>query len=109
MPPQQSQQEMSPDEAKAALGIATSLQEQMMAQMGMQEQPQEGTTEGEMPQGEEQTQEPQKDQAQGIEELKSEILQEIQTLREEVKAQGEGSKEITELKKKIEDILNETD
>lgn len=90
---------LTSDELAAAMGFMTTLGDQ---QMQTQMQPEEQTEEG-MPE------ETPEETAQPIEEMESRIMQELQTLREEMKAQGDGKSELAELKKQIETILNETE
>lgn len=106
MPPEQSQQSnMTPEEAKAALGLSTRLTEQhLMSQMPQQEV----TTPAEEPGTTEQP-EQQQDVTAEMQGLESRLMDELKTLREEMKTQGDGKKELADLKAQIESILNESD
>lgn len=102
MPPQQSQTDLSPEDAKASLGIATTLQDQLLGNAGEQEAP---TT----PQNEPGTQDSPENRVDVKEEisgLETRLMDELQTLREEMKTQGDGKKELEDLKAQIEKILN---
>jgi hypothetical protein len=102
MPPEQSQAQpdMSPEEAKASLGIATHLQSGLM--------PQAPTSPGNEPGTTQQPEQGQDVQAE-IQGLESRLMDELKTLREEMKTQGDGKAELQDLKKQIEEILNSSD
>lgn len=109
MPPQAPQQnnEMSPEDAKASMGIATALQDQLMPQG----QPTDGSMGGETapePQGNVEEKQDTTAQIQGLE---SRVLDEIRTLREEFKQADSknNSSELSDLKKQIEEVLAQND
>src|ERR1043166_9601531 len=95
--------EIPAENAKASLGIATHLMSQLMPQ-----QAPEGQETQEMDQGEAQTMEPQKDPVTEIQDLKTEIISELQSIREDMKTMQpkDEKSEINDLKKQIEDVLN---
>lgn len=97
MNPEQNQEEMTPEEAKASMGIATHLQTMLMPQAPQTPNPDQGVP---------QNQQTPKDVETQIQGLESRIMDELQTLREEMKAKGD-SKELADLKKQIEAVLNE--
>lgn len=107
MPPQQSQQ-ISPEDAKAGLGIATHLQSFLLPQKGGQtpvnNQPAQDPT-----QGAPSNQETGTDVKAEMSGLESRLMDELQTLRAEMKTQGDGKAELENLKKQIEQILNSND
>jgi len=92
--------EMTPEDAKASLGIATFLQDQMMPKG----QPQEPNPAPEPPSNQ-QNETDLKTEMTGLE---SRIMDEIGTLKEEIKksAPKDSGSEIEALKKQIEDVLN---
>lgn len=98
--------QMTNDELAAAMGFMTTLGDQ---QMMAQQEAMEGEQTQESAQGGEETGESQKEPMAEIESLKTEIMDELKTLREEVKSQGDGKQELAELKKQIEEILNSSD
>lgn len=100
MIPQNSQ--MSPEEAKASLGIATHLQGMLLPQAPVASNP------APEPPTNQQTSQDLQTEMQGLE---SRIMDEIGTLKEEIKkAQPQDSnKQIDDLKKQIEDVLNSND
>lgn len=101
--PQISQGDMTPEEAKAALGLSTRLTEQhLVSQMPAPEAP---TSPGSEPGTTEQA-EPKEDVKSEIEGLETRIMDELKTLREDLMSQGEG-KELAALKKEIEAVLND--
>ena len=80
MPPDETQlnlEEMTPEEAKAALGLSTRLTEQFLMSQVQQNAPQEGTGEAETPQGEELDLETEETPPIDPEALKNEILGDI--------------------------------
>lgn len=104
--PQQSQ-DLTPEEAKASLGMATMLQDQFL-QMQNPKAPQTPETAPDQTQ----TPEPQKDPVTEIEGLRTEIMKELQTMREDMKVALEPKDEkaqIFDLKKQIEEVLNSTE
>lgn len=104
MNPQNSQEQMTPEDAKASLGIATHLQSQLMPQ------PQATQTPEPAPQPPT-NQETPTDTANQMQGLESRIMDEIGALKEEIKkAQPKDSgSEIEALKKEIETVLNSND
>lgn len=105
MPPQQSQAQMNPDDAKAALGIATHLQSFLMPQG--QQGPQ--TPAQDPNQGAPTNQTNQTDVKGEMQGLETRLMDELQTLKAEMKNQGDGKQELADLKKQIEQILASTD
>mgnify|MGYP002868122821 CR=1 FL=1 len=107
MPPQNTQSNMTPEEAKASLGIATYLQGQHLQSQMPQDTPVEGdTSPGSEPGTTEQPGQQQDVQAE-IQGLETRLMDELKTLREDMKTQGDGKAELADLKKQIEQILNE--
>lgn len=102
MEPQQSQ--MTHEEAKASLGIATHLQDMLMPQAPMEGT---GTDAPGVPQEENPQPNAQEEMKAQIEGTETRLMEEIKTLREEMKTQGDGKQELADLKKQIESILNE--
>lgn len=98
---QQQNSEMSPEDAKASLGIATMLQSQLM--------PQEETTSPAEEPGTQEQPEQQEEVKTQIEGLETRLMDEIQTLKSELKTQGDGKAELAEFKAQIEEILNSSD
>jgi gas vesicle protein len=98
MQPQQIQA-MTPDEAKASLGVATALQDQLMPQAPVTSAAPEPP----------QNQENGSDLANQIQGLESRVMDEIGTLKEEMKKSSDGGSEISNLKKQIEEVLNSKD
>lgn len=89
------EQEMTTEEAKASLGIATHLQDQMLMSQVPQEEPVEGEMGTEMPQGEELS-------------LEEDTPIDPEALKEEI--MGDLKKDIKEmLKKEIKSLLDEDD
>lgn len=103
MPPQQSQAQnsMSPEDAKASLGIATALQDQMMPKQA----PEAPTSPGNEPGTTEQPNQ-QEDVKAEISGLETRLMDELKTLREDMATQGDAKAELADLKKQIEQILN---
>ena len=95
------QSNMTPEDAKASLGIATHLQDQLMPQQA----PQEPTSPANEPGASQPA--PQQDITAEIQGLETRITDELKTIREEMKTQGDGKAELADLKKQIEQILNE--
>lgn len=86
---------MTPEEAKASLGIATALQDKMLPQ---NPNPDQG-----VPSNQQTTQ----DVSTQIQGLETRIMDEISTIKEEMKGEGDkGKKDLSDLKKSIEQILN---
>lgn len=110
-----SRMEMSPEDAKASMGIATALSEKMMmsqgAQSGPQQAPQQGPQAPQNDPGQEEMQEPMQDpgmKEEGdlgakIDELKKDIIEIKEAL------ESSGDKEIEDLKKEIQNVLNQDD
>lgn len=101
--------QLSPDRAKASLGMATRLQDMLLpqAQPQGQQTPESGQQPASAPQ-------PQKDPMTEMQGLKDEIMKELQTMKQDIQliAQGDPKEErsqVSELKKQIEDVLNEPD
>ncbi len=87
MPPQNTQSNMTPEEAKASMGIATHLQDQLM--------PTDPTSPANEP-GDQKNPESKVNVKTEISGLETRLMDEIQTLREEMKTQGDGKKELCE-------------
>lgn len=100
MDTQQSQVDMTPDQAKASLGLATHLMSHLMPQAPPAQDPAQGAPSNQT------TPEDTQNQIQGLEQR---LMDELQTLRAEMKTQGDGQKELSDLKKQIEQILNSND
>lgn len=111
MPDQNSQPQMNADDAKASLGIATALQQQLMPQ-APQDAAQTSEPNGQSPAPEPPTNQttPEDTQAQ-MEGLESRIMDELGTLRDEVKqvAGKDTGKELEDIKKQIQTILDSND
>lgn len=91
--------QMSPEDAKASLGTATFLQNQLLP-----------TAETPNPdQGVPTNQQTPEDTTAQIQGLESRLMDELQTLKAEMKDQQDGKKEFNDLKKQIEEILNSSD
>lgn len=97
---QQSQVDMTPDEAKSSLGVANHLLSHLMPQAPQTPQAQDPA------QGVPTNQTNQEDTQNQIQGLETRLMDELQTLRAEMKTQGDGQKELSDLKKQIEAILN---
>ena len=97
-------QDLTPEEAKASMGIATHL-------MGQLQQPPPNGSETQNPdQQEAQPQEQQKDPLAEIDTLRSEIMSELQTMKEDMKVAMEPKDEkaqIADLKRQIDQAINE--
>lgn len=103
MPPQETQDNnMTPEEAKASMGIATHLQDQLMPQA-----PQEAPTSPANEPGVEQNPAQKEDVVNEISGLETRLMDELKTLREDMKTQSDGKAELADLKKQIESIINE--
>lgn len=95
--------DMTPEEAKASLGIATYLQGQLLPQG--EPSPDEGVSEN--ARGGEEKQ----DVGQSLQEMELRLKDEIMSIKEMIKENSpeKESKEIDALKKEIEDVLNSDD
>lgn len=80
MPPQSQPDEITPEDAKASMGIATFLQDQMMPQ-APEEQPQNGSQSPEM--APEQPQQPQVDPEAITAEVEGKVMKEVKSLIKE--------------------------
>lgn len=95
--------QLSPEEAKASMGIATQLQDQLLAQQNPQpETPQEPQ---DVPQ--EQQPDPQEDMLKEIDTLKTQFQEELMQVKKETK--DTIKKQIESLRQDIKDALNEED
>ena len=99
MDTQNTQPNIDPNKVSAALAFATNLQSQSLPsptspanEPGAEQQPS--------------TQEDVKTEISGLE---SRLMDELTTLRAEMKSQGDGQKELQDLKKQIEEILNSSE
>lgn len=101
-PQDMQQQEMTPEEAKASMGMATTLQEGLLGNAG--EQAEMGSQEAQNAPEQEMMGQP---ETGGLEEMESRIMEEIGALRDEIKKSKGGDDEIEELKKEIEAVLND--
>ncbi len=98
---------LSNDELAAAMGFITTIGDQNM--MAQQEQtPEEPTSPGNEPGTAQQPNQQEQVKAE-ITGLEDRLMSELQTLREDMKAQGDGKAELADLKKQIELILNSSD
>lgn len=98
------QAKMSPDQAKASMGIATHLMSRLLPQTQPEASP---ATETPNPdQGVPTNQQNGEETQAQIQGLESRLMDELQTLRTEMKAQGDGQQELSDLKKQIEAVLN---
>jgi hypothetical protein len=104
-------QSMNPQDAKLGLGIITNLQKYLLPQQGNGQPMQDaGSTPTQDPnQGAPSNQSNQTDVKAEIAGTESRIMDEINTLRAEMKQQGDGKKELEDLKKQIESVLNSND
>lgn len=102
--PKNSQTNLTPNDAKASLGIATHLQDMLMPKGQPQGPPAQDPAQGAP--SNQTTPEDTKAQMDGLE---SRLMDELQTLRAEMKTQGDGKQELADLKKQIETILNSSD
>ncbi len=116
---------LSPDEAKAASGIATRISESLMPQAPQDPTQMAPESPGQGPQnalGAPESMEQPQDMDQFKQEIKNEISSEMSALRKDLisllkedepketkKAEKEPDDEITNLKKQIEEVLNSTD
>lgn len=103
----QAPNQMTPDDDRAALGFSTQLMQQHLQSQMPQEAPQAQET---APQQEE-IQEPVEDPQAGLDDLRTEIMDEIGSLKELIKenAPKDKNKELEDLKKQINDVINEPD
>ncbi len=106
MPPQQSQPNITPEDAKAGMGIATHLQSFLLPQ-GQQSSP--STPQQAPSQGAPTNQENPTDVKAEISGLESRLMDELDTLKSQMKTQGDSNKELEDLKKEIEKVLNSND
>lgn len=106
MNPNNQNNQMSPEEAKASLGIATHLQSMLMPTAP----PEQNSSPANEP-GTTQNPASQEDVKSEITGLETRILDELKTLREEIKQvdSKNNSNDFAELKKKIESVLAQTD
>ena len=103
MPPEQTQ--MNGDQSAAALAFATSLQEQLMPNVEM---PEGGEIPLENAPVEPQDAPEQEEMGNRLDDLETKILDELATLRKEIKKTPKDDEdEIETLKKEIEAVLNE--
>ncbi len=93
---QPNMQDLSPDQISANLAFATHLNEQMMPKDMAPMETSQGATSGE---GE--------GSGKSVDEMESRILEEISSLKAEVKASKGGNSEIEDLKRQIEEVLND--
>lgn len=102
------QEDISPEEAKASLGFSTTLVEQMLAQMNPQ-MAEEATQESEAPTEvmPEEEEEPIEDIDVKLVEMEDRLTSKIDSLSKDMKT--DDSKELENIKKQLEDILNEED
>lgn len=98
---------LTDDETAAALGYITTLSEHSMAQ----EAPQSPETAPQAQQEQQPPEQPKDEISPKIDALESRIMEEMATLRDEIKASApkDKDKEIEDLKKQIEDVLNQED
>ena len=96
--PQQNQ--LNPDQTGAALAFATNLMRQTLPEPSQTPNPAQGAPQNQ------QTPEDVQLQIQGLE---SRLMDELQTLKTEMKDQGDGKQELADLKKQIEAVLNSND
>lgn len=94
MPPQNTQpnSQLPPDQLSASLAFANNLQSQGLPPPQAPETPTNQTS--------------LEDTQAQIKGLETRLMDELQTLRAEMKDQGDGKKELADLKKQIEQILN---
>lgn len=92
--------DMTAEDAKASLGLATRLSEQFLTMM----HPQEEAVEGQEAQGEAQTEETKNEPQVDTEALKEELREELKK-----ELQSEMDKKMEDLKKTLTDALNEED
>lgn len=101
--PQVDNSELTPEEAKASLGIATYLQQGLLPQGT----PMDGSVESQNPPGQAQPSQPNED----LEGLEARLMDEITTIKEMIEKNSpkDEKTEIAELKKQIEEVLNSND
>lgn len=106
MNPEQSQSQLSPEEAKASLGIATSLQEKLMPK-GQAEAPAGPETPATASEQDSNPQSTQDD----VQSMEIRLMDEITALKDviEKSAPQDKNKELEDLKKEIEDLLKSDD
>lgn len=110
-PQSQDQNPLGSDETQALLAFNTNLLEHTIPQG---QEPQEGSQESESAPRQEQSQEPQPDPITELQDLKTQVLGELQSMREDIKLMAQGNpkderSEIDDLKKQIEQVLNSSD
>ena len=113
MNPAQTQgNDMTAEDAKASLGIATALQDM---HFHSPQQPQDTPPSPDVPppqdpnQGVPSNQQNQADTTAQIQGLETRLMDELATLKVEMKSQADGKKEFNDFKKQIEGVLNAAD